>query len=105
MEEKKVYEDYLTVEIGLTSLKRRELALALKYLLNRIFISFFQVSVVVDDVFAEHAHVAGSFSMLGSSRAHVGGSINTRTLPGSRVHANFVGCLKKVRFNILEEYL
>lgn len=51
---------------------------------------------MVDDVYTEHSHVAGSFTMLASSRAHVGGSLNARALPGARVHTNFIGCLKKV---------
>ncbi|XP_045527567.1 neurexin-1 isoform X1 [Pieris brassicae] len=63
------------------------------------FTSFCRVSAVVDDVYSEHAHVAGSFTMLASSRAHVGGSLNTRALPGARVHTNFIGCLKKVEFS------
>lgn len=54
------------------------------------------MSAVVDDVYTEHSHVAGSFTMLASSRAHVGGSLNARALPGARVHTNFIGCLKKV---------
>jgi neurexin len=36
--------------------------------------------------------------MLSSSRVYVGGSINTRALPGARVHNNFVGCMRKVEF-------
>ncbi|XP_059050815.1 neurexin-1-like [Achroia grisella] len=61
--------------------------------------SFCRVSAVVDDVYLEHSHVAGSFTMLASSRAHVGGSLNARALPGARVHNNFIGCLKKVEFS------
>ncbi|XP_053613214.1 neurexin 1-like isoform X1 [Plodia interpunctella] len=61
--------------------------------------SFCRVSAVVDDVYLEHSHVAGSFTMLASSRAHVGGSLNARALPGARVHTNFIGCLKKVEFS------
>ncbi|KAF9797183.1 hypothetical protein SFRURICE_001829, partial [Spodoptera frugiperda] len=57
------------------------------------------VSAVVDDVYSDHSHVAGSFTMLASSRAHVGGSLNARALPGARVHTNFIGCLKKVEFS------
>ncbi|XP_072930215.1 neurexin 1 [Epargyreus clarus] len=63
------------------------------------FTSFCRVSAVVDDVYSEHSHVAGSFTMLASSRAHVGGSLNARALPGARVHTNFIGCLKKVEFS------
>lgn len=54
------------------------------------------MSAIVDDVYNDHSHVAGSFTMLASSRAHVGGSLNARALPGARVHTNFIGCLKKV---------
>ncbi|CAG4930590.1 unnamed protein product [Parnassius apollo] len=61
--------------------------------------SFCRVSAVVDDVYTDHSHVAGSFTMLASSRAHVGGSLNARALPGARVHTNFIGCLKKVEFS------
>lgn len=64
--------------------------------LNCMYEWLFQVSAVVDDVYSEHSHVAGSFTMLASSRAHVGGSLNARALPGARVHTNFIGCLKKV---------
>ncbi|GBP40758.1 hypothetical protein EVAR_26422_1 [Eumeta japonica] len=64
---------------------------------RRKFFTSKKVLAVVDDVYAEQAHVAGSFSLLGSSRAHVGGSLNARALPGARVHTNFIGCLKKVR--------
>lgn len=61
------------------------------------FLSIFQLSTVVDGVYAEHSHIAGKFTMLSSSRVYVGGSINPRALPGSRVHNNFVGCMRKVR--------
>ncbi|KAL4710241.1 hypothetical protein ACJJTC_005414, partial [Scirpophaga incertulas] len=61
--------------------------------------SFCRVSAIVDDVYSDHSHVAGSFTMLASSRAHVGGSLNARALPGARVHTNFIGCLKKVEFS------
>ena len=57
----------------------------------------FQLSAVVDGVYADHSHIAGKFTMLTSSKIHVGGSINTRALPGSRVHNNFIGCMRKVR--------
>ncbi|XP_028031309.1 neurexin-1-like isoform X2 [Bombyx mandarina] len=63
------------------------------------FTSFCRVSAIVDDVYSDHSHVAGSFTMLASSRAHVGGSLNARALPGARVHTNFIGCLKKVEFS------
>ncbi|KAK9716993.1 Laminin G domain [Popillia japonica] len=56
------------------------------------------LSAVVDGVYADHSHIAGKFTMLTSSKIHIGGSINTRALPGSRVHNNFVGCMRKVEF-------
>lgn len=56
----------------------------------------FQLSAVVDGVYADHSHIAGKFNMLSSSKVYVGGSINTRALPGARVHNNFVGCMRKV---------
>lgn len=52
---------------------------------------------VVDDVYTDHSHIAGKFTMLSSSRVYVGGSVNPRALLGARVHNNFVGCLRKVR--------
>lgn len=51
---------------------------------------------VVDDVYTDHSHIAGKFTMLSSSRVYVGGSVNPRALLGARVHNNFVGCLRKV---------
>ncbi|XP_023027641.2 neurexin 1 isoform X2 [Leptinotarsa decemlineata] len=60
--------------------------------------SFCRLSAVVDAVYADHSHIAGKFTMLSSSKVYVGGSINTRALPGARVHNNFVGCMRKVEF-------
>ncbi|KAK9891151.1 hypothetical protein WA026_013467 [Henosepilachna vigintioctopunctata] len=57
-----------------------------------------RLSAVIDGVYADHSHIAGKFTMLLSSRVYVGGSINTRALPGARVHNNFVGCMRKVEF-------
>ncbi|KAJ9589946.1 hypothetical protein L9F63_016930, partial [Diploptera punctata] len=57
--------------------------------------SFCRLSAVVDGVYTEHSHTAGTFTMLSSSRVYVGGSQNTHALPGSRIHNNFVGCLRK----------
>lgn len=51
---------------------------------------------VVDDVYTDHSHIAGKFTILSSSRVYVGGSVNPRALLGARVHNNFVGCLRKV---------
>ncbi|KAL1122947.1 hypothetical protein AAG570_003272 [Ranatra chinensis] len=61
--------------------------------------SFCRLSLVVDGVYSEHSNTAGTFTMLSSSRAYVGGSDNTVSLPGSRVQSNFVGCLRKVEFS------
>jgi hypothetical protein len=59
-----------------------------------------QLSAVVDGVYSEHSHTAGTFSVLSSSRVYMGGSQNTHALPGSRINNNFVGCLRKVLPNI-----
>lgn len=56
---------------------------------------------VVDDVYTDHSHIAGKFTMLSSSRVYVGGSVNPRALLGARVHNNFVGCLRKVHLEPL----
>lgn len=50
----------------------------------------------MDDVYTDHSHIAGKFTMLSSSRVYVGGAVNPRALLGARVHNNFVGCLRKV---------
>ncbi|XP_071453531.1 neurexin 1-like, partial [Hetaerina americana] len=62
-------------------------------------ITFCRVSVVVDGVYSEHSHTAGTFSFLSSSLVYVGGCEDPRSLRGSlRAHANFIGCLRKVEF-------
>ncbi|XP_014288762.3 neurexin 1, partial [Halyomorpha halys] len=61
--------------------------------------SFCRLSLVVDGVYAEHSNTAGTFTMLSSSRAYVGGAENVLKLSGSKVHNNFVGCLRKVEMN------
>ncbi|XP_024085653.1 neurexin-2 isoform X2 [Cimex lectularius] len=61
--------------------------------------SFCRLSLVVDGVYAEHSNTAGTFTMLSSSKAYVGGTENVLTLMGSKVHNNFIGCLRKVEFN------
>ncbi|BES99010.1 Laminin G domain [Nesidiocoris tenuis] len=61
--------------------------------------SFCRLSLVVDGVYAEHSNTAGTFTMLSSSRAYVGGTENVISLTSSKVHNNFVGCLRKVEFN------
>lgn len=60
----------------------------------------FQLVAVVDDVYTDHSHIAGKFTMLSSSRVYVGGAVNPRALLGARVHNNFVGCLRKVNIFI-----
>ncbi|XP_021923606.1 neurexin-3 isoform X3 [Zootermopsis nevadensis] len=60
--------------------------------------SFCHLSAVVDGVYSQHSNTAGTFAMFSSSRVYVGGSQNTHALPGSRIHSNFVGCLRKVEF-------
>lgn len=59
----------------------------------------YQLVAIVDDVYADHSHIAGKFTMLSSSRVYVGGAVNPRALLGARVHNNFVGCLRKVEFS------
>lgn len=60
---------------------------------------YFQLVVVVDEVYTDHSHIAGKFTILSSSKVYVGGSVNPRALLGARVHNNFVGCLRKVEFS------
>jgi len=60
---------------------------------------------VVDDVYTDHSHIAGKFTMLSSSRVYVGGAVNPRALPGARVHNNFVGCLRKVSDFLIFSFL
>lgn len=54
---------------------------------------------MVDEVYTDHSHIAGKFTILSSSKVYVGGSVNPRALLGARVHNNFVGCLRKVEFS------
>ncbi|CAO1431878.1 unnamed protein product [Diamesa hyperborea] len=61
--------------------------------------SFCRLVVVVDEVYTDHSHIAGKFTILSSSKVYVGGSVNPRALLGARVHNNFVGCLRKVEFS------
>ncbi|XP_046600908.1 neurexin-1 isoform X2 [Neodiprion lecontei] len=58
--------------------------------------SFCRLSAVVDGVFADHGHTAGSFSRLASDRLFVGGGADARSLHGAKGINNFVGCLRKV---------
>ena len=46
---------------------------------------------------------SGSFSVLASNTAFVGGSEATYSLPGTKTNNNLVGCLKKVKINIIFE--
>lgn len=79
-------------------IESRQLLFSLSFLFIFFKISFqySQLVAVVDDVYTDHSHIAGKFTMLSSSRVYVGGSVNPRALLGARVHNNFVGCLRKV---------
>ncbi|XP_023287827.1 neurexin-3, partial [Orussus abietinus] len=60
--------------------------------------SFCRLSAVVDGIYAEHGHTAGSFTRLASDRLLVGGGADARSLQGAKGINNFVGCLRKVEF-------
>lgn len=60
---------------------------------------------MVDDVYTDHSHIAGKFTMLSSSRVYVGGAVNPRALLGARVHNNFIGCLRKVRIHFPAKFV
>ncbi|XP_017793774.1 PREDICTED: neurexin-1a-like [Habropoda laboriosa] len=60
--------------------------------------SFCRLSAIVDGIYAEHGHTAGSFTHLASDRLLVGGGADARSLQGSKGIHNFVGCLRKVEF-------
>ncbi|XP_076226293.1 neurexin 1 isoform X6 [Nomia melanderi] len=60
--------------------------------------SFCRLSAIVDGIYAEHGHTAGSFTHLASDRLLVGGGADARSLQGAKGINNFVGCLKKVEF-------
>lgn len=55
-----------------------------------------QLSAIVDGIYAEHGHTAGSFAHLASDRLLVGGGADARSLQGAKGINNFVGCLRKV---------
>lgn len=55
-----------------------------------------QLSAIVDGIYAEHGHTAGSFTHLASDRLLVGGGADARSLQGAKGINNFVGCLRKV---------
>ncbi|XP_076166768.1 neurexin 1 isoform X2 [Ptiloglossa arizonensis] len=57
---------------------------------------FCRLSAIVDAIYAEHGHTAGSFIHLASDRLLVGGG--ARSLQGAKGINNFVGCLRKVEF-------
>ncbi|OAD57170.1 Neurexin-3-alpha [Eufriesea mexicana] len=56
------------------------------------------LSAIVDGIYAEHGHTAGSFTHLASDRLLVGGGADARSLQGAKGINNFVGCLRKVEF-------
>ncbi|XP_070156570.1 neurexin 1 isoform X1 [Polyergus mexicanus] len=60
--------------------------------------SFCRLSAIVDGIYAEHGHTAGSFAHLASDRLLVGGGADARSLQGAKGINNFVGCLRKVEF-------
>ncbi|XP_048269654.1 neurexin-1 isoform X10 [Bombus affinis] len=60
--------------------------------------SFCRLSAIVDGIYAEHGHTAGSFTHLASDRLLVGGGADARSLQGAKGINNFVGCLRKVEF-------
>ena len=64
-----------------------------------------QLSAIVDGIYAEHGHTAGSFTHLASDRLLVGGGADARSLQGAKGINNFVGCLRKVsqicRINVI----
>ncbi|XP_035732871.1 neurexin-1-like isoform X7 [Vespa mandarinia] len=60
--------------------------------------SFCRLSAIVDGIYAEHGHTAGSFTRLASDRLLVGGGADARSLQGAKGINNFVGCLRKVEF-------
>ncbi|XP_076637715.1 neurexin 1 isoform X2 [Colletes latitarsis] len=60
--------------------------------------TFCKLSAIVDGIYAEHGHTAGSFTHLASDRLLVGGGADARSLQGAKGINNFVGCLRKVEF-------
>ncbi|KAK0073570.1 hypothetical protein PV325_009541, partial [Microctonus aethiopoides] len=56
------------------------------------------LSAIVDGIYAEHAHTAGSFTRLASDQLLVGGGADTKAMQGAKGMTNFVGCLRKVVF-------
>ncbi|XP_054001780.1 neurexin-1 isoform X3 [Hylaeus anthracinus] len=60
--------------------------------------SFCSLSAIVDGIYAEHGHTAGSFTHFASDRLLVGGGADARSLQGAKGINNFVGCLRKVEF-------
>ncbi|XP_008554083.1 neurexin-3 [Microplitis demolitor] len=59
---------------------------------------FCKLSAIVDGIYADHAHTAGSFTHLSSSQLLVGGSDDAHSVQGIKGMTNFVGCLRKVFF-------
>ncbi|KAL0121241.1 hypothetical protein PUN28_008721 [Cardiocondyla obscurior] len=60
--------------------------------------SFCRLSAIVDGIYADHGHTAGSFTHLESDQLLVGGGADARSLQGAKGINNFVGCLRKVEF-------
>ena len=61
--------------------------------------------MTVDGVYTEKWMTTGSFDMLASTKAFIGGSEAPYKLPGKNGRYNFVGCLKKVGVNSRKDFL
>ncbi|XP_034944806.1 neurexin-3 isoform X2 [Chelonus insularis] len=59
---------------------------------------FCKLSAIIDGLYAEHAHTAGSFSHLTCLQFLIGGGAENTILPKKRGIPNFVGCIKEVLF-------
>ncbi|PVD32369.1 hypothetical protein C0Q70_07803 [Pomacea canaliculata] len=57
-----------------------------------------EISLEVDGIYQEKGSTTGNFKLLSSKALYVAGSPDTANLPGSRVNANFRGCMRKVRY-------
>ena len=68
--------------------------------LEILYLFMFQVTLTVDRHYTERWMTSGSFSVLASNTAFVGGSEATYSLPGTKTNNNLVGCLKKVRIDM-----
>ena len=60
-----------------------------------------QISMEVDGIYRQSGSTTGRYTLLSSKLLYVAGSPDTATLPGSRVRANFKGCMRKVGMAVL----